>query len=142
MRYDAIDVARYIITVCTNKEKPISNLKLQKMLYFLWVEYFRVTGRRLFDNPICAWKLGPVIPDVYYEYCTYAGIPITGRYLTGVDPRDGELLDEFIGKYIDIPVFELVAETHKMNGAWDTTYEGGIGNRRIIPFELIVERDV
>ena len=27
-----------------------------------------ITGKKLFDDPICAWKHGPVVPDVYHEY--------------------------------------------------------------------------
>ena len=33
--YTALDVSRYVITQCSQAEKPISNLKLQKVLYFL-----------------------------------------------------------------------------------------------------------
>ena len=36
--YTALDVSRYVITQCSQAEKPISNLKLQKVLYFLWAD--------------------------------------------------------------------------------------------------------
>ena len=34
MLYTAIDIAKYIVSYCSNKKQPISNLKLQKILYY------------------------------------------------------------------------------------------------------------
>lgn len=62
MWYDAAEVAKFIITECFKSNIAISNLKLQKMLYFLWVDFFKKTGRRLFMDDFCAWQLGPVVP--------------------------------------------------------------------------------
>ncbi len=72
--YPAQYVADYTISYCTRAKKPISNLKLQKMLYFLWVDYYKKTKCELYLDDICAWKLGPVVPNVYYNFCLYAGI--------------------------------------------------------------------
>ena len=82
MWYDALDVAKYIITRCYEQGNPISNLKLQKILYFLWADFYRETRRYLFFDDICAWQLGPVVPKVYYEYCPHAGRPIFNIYQT------------------------------------------------------------
>lgn len=142
MCYDALEIAKYVITKCSQAGKPVSNLKLQKLLYFLWIEFFRKTGEALFENDICAWQLGPVVPDVYYEYCSYAGIPINGKYLTNIDRADKNLLDAILEKYMDISAFQLVNRTHVKGGAWDTIYCNGIGNRRVIPFEMIIDKEV
>ena len=77
--YSAVDVAKYIVSYSTQQGKSISNLKLQKMLYYLWVDYYKSTGRELYVDDICAWQFGPVVPDVYYEFCSYAGTPISIR---------------------------------------------------------------
>lgn len=142
MCYDAMDVAKYIITRCTNMGKPISNLKLQKMLYFLWIGFFEITGEILFNNDICAWQLGPVVPDVYYEYCSYAGLPINAKYLNTIERSDKKILDDLIEKYIDISAFQMVNLTHVSGGAWDTIYRDGIGNRSVIPFQLIIDKGI
>lgn len=57
MLYSALEIARYIITECTHRQKPLSNLKLQKILYFIWVDFFRISGRFIFYDDICAWQL-------------------------------------------------------------------------------------
>lgn len=142
MWYSAMEVARYIITRCSEEGRAISNLKLQKMLYFLWVDFYKKTGRKLFLDDICAWQLGPVVPEVYYEYCPYGGRPIFAEYTSEIKNKDQRILDDLIRKYIDIPASVLVSRTHKSGSAWDRIYKNGLGNRKIIPFSLIIEREV
>ncbi len=141
MWYDALDIARFIITECFKNNIAISNLKLQKLLYFLWVDFFKGTGRRLFMDDFCAWQLGPVVPTVYYEYCSYAGRPIVEYYETGISAADSALLSSLIRKYANIPASRLVSMTHKKGSAWDVIYRDGLGNRNVIPFELIIEKE-
>ncbi len=144
MLYTASDIAKYIISYCSSRNRPISNLKLQKVLYFTWVDYFRETGTALFLDDICAWQLGPVVPDVYYDYCSYGGRPI---YLTyngiedEISERDEAILNEIIERYIDIPASTLVNKTHRSGTAWDYIYGGGTGNRDVIPFSLIKDKE-
>ena len=68
-------MAKYIISRCSELRNPVSNLKLQKMLYFIWIEFYKHTGRMLFLDDICAWQLGPAVPIVYYEFCQYPENP-------------------------------------------------------------------
>lgn len=142
MWYDALQVARYVITRCFEAGKPVSNLKLQKMLYFLWVDFYKKKAKKLFLDDICAWQLGPVIPDVYYEYCSYAGRPIFARYESEINACDEKILDELIEKYVNISATELVAKTHELGTAWDEIYRNGLGNREVIPFSLIIAKEV
>ena len=60
MSYTALEIAKYIISTCSKKNRPISNLKLQKLLYFAWIYYYTKTGNGLFHDDICAWQFGPV----------------------------------------------------------------------------------
>jgi len=46
----------------------ISNLKLQKLVYYAQGTYFAETGSRLFDDAILAWQHGPVVESLYQEY--------------------------------------------------------------------------
>lgn len=141
MWYDAKEIAKYIITLCFTKNILISNLQLQKMLYFLWVEYWKENKRKLFLEEFYAWPLGPVIPDVYYEYCSYAGRTIAEYYETSITEDDRKQLDDVIVKYAKISASRLVDMTHKKGGAWDSVYQNGKGNRNIIPFDLIIAKE-
>ena len=64
--YSAIDIARYIIWYCKNHGYTISNLKLQKILYFVQAEFLVSAGAPCFYQDIEAWDFGPVIPEVYH----------------------------------------------------------------------------
>ena len=46
----ALDLSKYIITKCMNDRKPISNLQLQKILYYIQVEFLRERGIRAFSD--------------------------------------------------------------------------------------------
>ena len=46
----------------------ITPLKLQNIIYIVYGYYLIITKKRLFDEPILAWDLGPVVPSIYYFY--------------------------------------------------------------------------
>lgn len=139
MGYDAVDIARHIVVYCNNKEKPITNLKLQKLLYYIWIEYYKKCSGYLFDNNICAWQFGPVVPEVYYEYCMYAGMLIRLKQDSNViSYADLQIVDSAIDRYIDYSASELVEMTHRTGSPWSKIFRQGVGNREIIPFENII----
>lgn len=78
--YDANNIANYVLRYHENKGHPISNLKLQKELYFLQAEFLVVHDKPLFHNDIAAWDVGPVVPDVYNRFKLFgsASIPLEG----------------------------------------------------------------
>lgn len=137
MTYSAQDVANYTVSYCTKQNSPISNLKLQKLLYFMWVDYYKKSGQSLFLDDICAWKLGPVVPSVYYEFCSYAGMPISLTLENSIDGSDILVLNEIIDQYLPKAASTLVDRTHKKGTPWDVIYQDGFGNREVIPFGLI-----
>lgn len=67
MIYNAIDIADYIIEI-SDKDIPVTNLTIQKMLYYIQVMSLVNTGEPIFTDDIVLWKHGPVIPNVYYKY--------------------------------------------------------------------------
>lgn len=139
---DALEVAKYIIAACTQQGKPLSNLKLQEVLYFTWIDFYKLTGRKLFLDNICAWQFGPVVPIVYYEYCPYAGRPIYRCVNAQVETCDKERINQILGMYMDVPVCELVDRTHVEGSPWDIIYQNRKGNRDVIPFSLIIDKEV
>lgn len=83
MAYKVMDVARYVINYCNKKKYEISNLKLQKLLYFIQADYLSDReGFPCFDEEIQAWNFGPVVPEVYHEFKAYGSgqIPSVESY--------------------------------------------------------------
>ena len=70
MSYNVIQVANWLIEKANNTENGdfITNLKLQKLLYYLQGYYLAVFEKPLFDVEIEAWQYGPVVPNAYYEF--------------------------------------------------------------------------
>ena len=76
--YKALDIANYVINKEGQMGHSVSNLKLQKILYFIQAEFLVVKGIPCFEEEIIAWGFGPVVLEVYHEYKVYgaAGIPV------------------------------------------------------------------
>ncbi|PHU39764.1 hypothetical protein CSX00_09375 [Pseudobutyrivibrio ruminis] len=136
--YNAIDLAKYIVTECYSKENPISNLQLQKILYFVQRD-FLLRDDIAFLESIEAWQFGPVVPVVYYHFCGYGAMPITDKYSVNISEEDKTYIDKIVDEKSTMNPWDLVAETHKPNGAWEKVYDNGAGNHNVISIELIKE---
>lgn len=64
MAYKALDIARYVIDYSNYKKYRITNLRLQKILYFIQAAFLVFGQKPCFDDVIEAWGLGPVVPIV------------------------------------------------------------------------------
>lgn len=66
MPYPAGAIANEFIKVARENGKSLSPLKLQKLVYFAHGWYLGFTGKPLINEPVEAWKFGPVIPSLYH----------------------------------------------------------------------------
>lgn len=138
MAYSAVELSKYIITKCARENKPISNLQLQKILYFIQKEYLQKKGVPAFNDPIEAWRFGPVVPEAYYFFCGAGAMPITDIYEDFcISPADAELIDRIVVEKRVLDPWTLVEQTHRKGCAWDRVYRNGLGNRMEIPQNLI-----
>lgn len=61
-------VAEYIVGCLRYHGDDISNLKLQKLLYYCQAWHLALHGELLFPERIKAWVHGPVVPQVFHYY--------------------------------------------------------------------------
>lgn len=54
--------------------EELTQMKAMKLLYYIQAASLVVTGRRMFDNDIVAWKYGPVVEAVHQKYAGQRGI--------------------------------------------------------------------
>jgi uncharacterized phage-associated protein len=94
---------------------PITNLKLQKLLYYAQGWILALADRPLFDDRIEAWPHGPVVPPVYGEFKKWQWNPIAEN--PGVPellaPNIIAHLDEIMQVYGVLTAFHLERLTHK-----------------------------
>lgn len=72
-QHSASQIARWFLAYNRNQAADegaeyISNLKLQKLLYYAQGSFLAVTDKPLFSDEIVAWQHGPVVESVYHEY--------------------------------------------------------------------------
>lgn len=134
--YSALDIAKYIIDKCTKEDCPISNLQLQKILYYIQKAYLK-KHEYAFSDGIEAWQFGPVVPEVYYYFCGFGAMPITSRY--EIQLENTQIIDKITLEKRELNPWDLVEETHKKDGAWDRIYRAGQGNKVEIPVEYIMQ---
>jgi uncharacterized phage-associated protein len=72
-----MDVSRYFLTAQDQESgELITNLKLQKLLYYAQGYYLALFGEPLFADEISAWPNGPVVKSVYEEFKDFGDKPI------------------------------------------------------------------
>lgn len=140
--YRVLDVCRYIINYSNREDYGVSNLKLQKLLYFIQV-YFLMNSENhepCFSEKIEAWDFGPVVPVAYHEYKQYGStdIPPVESYIDfDVDDpwsasmaeynedcildEDKGLINAVITKLADFSATDLVTITHNQ-APWKDAY--------------------
>lgn len=144
--YRALDVARYIIKRCHMQQKSISNLKLQKILYFVQAEFLVSTGRKCFSDAIEAWDFGPVVPEAYREYKQFgsSNIPRVSyiidfdsediwnskvkRYVgDSIREADQKRIEAVVDRFAEYSATDLVSITHNQS-PWKDAYVPHMNN--------------
>ena len=121
----ARDVAEYFLCLADKESGDlISNLKLQKLVYYAQGTQLAVTGKPLFDDEIVAWVHGPVIESLYHAYKAYGdgAIEPTCDYdIPQFNQDTKQLLDEvyrILGQYSAWKLREMThSETPWVNAA-------------------------
>lgn len=132
-------LAQYILYKCMNDGKSITNLQLQKILYFIQGKYLSKMGKPLFEVDFEAWQYGPVIRSVYSKYCGYGAsdIVMLNAPTEKLDENICRFIDPIIEELREKDAWELVDQSHMQGGAWDQTFRGGAGKYYPIPKDAI-----
>lgn len=70
--YKASEIADLLlITADKEYDEHLTNMKLQKLLYYLQGFHLAIYDERLFKEDIKKWDYGPVVPSIYHKYKQY-----------------------------------------------------------------------
>lgn len=137
---EALNVANYIIDNWSDKFE-ITNLKLNKLVYYSQVESLRKYNHPLFDDIIEAWQYGPVEPGVYRAFSSNGRNCI--RKSTGsaiLDETSKNLIDSVMNRLGILSAFDFVTLSHKPDGAWASVYSPSMDNP-ITPEAILASND-
>jgi uncharacterized phage-associated protein len=138
MAFDGRAIANYILDRCDQSGRPITNLALQKIVYFCHVWSLVKLKEPLVKHKFEAWQHGPVLQYLYQEFRHHDNKPITKRALaldldTGrkivarcaFDEATTQLLDQVIDFYSQLGAGYLVDLSHVHGGPWDSVWNHG-----------------
>lgn len=126
------DIANFFINVTISDKQNnsfITNLKLNKLLYFVQGYSLVMTGKPLLNNRIEAWQDGPIIKDIYEKYKVYENKPITSvdkNYSESVfSSEELEVLLKVARKYGKLSANCLTTIVCKKGTPWNKAYVEG-----------------
>ena len=138
--YSAQRVANFIINECNRQDIPITNLKLQKLLYFIQGEFAKLYDKRLIADDFYAWQLGPVVPEVYYKFAIYSSshIPMQKeQYGEELSEEVEQRISALLPRYIRMSTWDLVDLSHEED-PWKYAHQI-FGDKTLIPYESIYQ---
>ena len=146
MAYNAIDIARKIVCK-TDVEHgdTISNLKLQKLLYYMQGFHLAFFNAPFFNESIEAWTYGPVVPVVFNEFKRFkqrAINPENYQDTLVLTDEEQQMFDMVYGEYNRFSAVALMQMTHT-EGPWKNHGIGDvITNEELRSFFLTqIDRD-
>lgn len=127
--YNVLTISDYILRRCSDEGYTVSNLKLQKLLYFVQAEFLVTTGKPCFREKIVAWDFGPVIPEVYRKFCIFgsAHIPVSAVANPILSKETKELIDGIVFTCLPFSSSQLVEITQRQT-PWLNAYIKGYGS--------------
>lgn len=113
MIYPVLNIAKYIIKHEHDAGREISNLRLQKLLYFVQAKFLAEKRPPCFSDPIEAWDFGPVVLSVYHEYKMFGGLDIlTSETECSIDSETSSVIDNILDYCAPYPSYQLSDIAH------------------------------
>lgn len=112
----AIDASKYLLHLADSKGNyDITNLKLQKLLYYAQGAFLAIHNERFFDESIKKWQYGPVVPEVYHYYRAHGNqllpVPMDVNW-SELDDSRTDILNEVYGFFGQFSGIKLMDMTH------------------------------
>jgi uncharacterized phage-associated protein len=114
---NCLDIARYFIirSYEDGREAEMTNMKVQKLLYYAQSLHLALYNDPLFSEEIQAWRYGPVCPPAYSFYSDFEAkqLPIPdGNSLTKIPQEKQKLLEEVWEYFGEYHAYYLSGMTH------------------------------
>ena len=146
-------VANYFLDKAKNTRRPLTPMKLQKLVYIAHGWHLALFDGALIRERVQAWRWGPVIEDLYNEFKELAKKPITRKahdysfddfvikrripeiqFIDGDSDRTKAFLDRVWEVYSAFTATQLSRMTHKEGTPWR---EAASKLKAYIPQDLI-----
>lgn len=142
----AKDIAQNIIKIYNDKvdklvenyeiiPEYITNLKLQKLLYYVQAMCLLVFKQRAFPEKIIAWSYGPVVNEVYQEYKgNHNNEILTSTNVKEISNGLKQIINEVVNGYGSIEATKLIDFTHEEEPWKNTKINDEIEIEKIVKY--------
>lgn len=141
-------IADYFIALANETQTPVTNLKLQKLVYYAQAWSLALLKEPLINEDFEAWVHGPVLPALYHQYKAFGWKPIerddlqegsVNAIIGQFQQKVQKLLSDVQYEYFGLSAFELEKLTHN-EAPWQQTRDGlpdDAPSDRVIPKDLM-----
>ncbi|MCG8307623.1 MAG: DUF4065 domain-containing protein [Cytophagales bacterium] len=121
-------IANFFIRKSLKEKKPVTQIKLQKLIFFAHGFYLAIKEKPLVDEKIEAWQYGPVIPSVYHRFKKWGNNSIDEVLLENgnnliINQEDIDFLELVWHKFSSLSASQLIKISHETNGPWNRAIE-------------------
>lgn len=155
MAHDVRAAANALLDEADKRGFAISNLALNKLLFFAHGWCLALYSKPLIDSPFEAWQFGPVHPLIHRQFKGRGDAAISSR-ATRIDPLTGEdvtfeyefdepeqgIIDRIVEFYGGMTAGRLVKISHEPGTPWDQIWseaDGTVSPGMIISDEIVSE---
>lgn len=131
--YDVRDITNFVLDSAERRKVAITNLSLQKLLYFINGWFFSIYEKPLIKSKFEAWQYGPVQRVIYDQFKSCKSDSIVELRATFLDPETGKsyyrkpdlcdehvlLIEQVLDQYVHLSAGSLVNESHVEDGPWE-----------------------
>ncbi len=121
----ALEVSKLLLSWANRNGDLLTNLKLQKLLYYAQAWYLVNYDKPLFGDEIQAWDFGPVVPKVFNKFKKFKASPITysecGNEEHAFTQEQLGFLTEFFNVFSGFSATQLVSMSHE-EAPWKDAY--------------------
>lgn len=144
MEHDARSVANELIRRAHEAGRDITPMQVLKLAYYCHAWMLGLYHRPLLEQPIEAWRYGPVVPDIYHSLRRYGGEPVrrpidlesAGVIKRPYDRDAINIIDQVSEKYGRLSGTQLSAMTHAHDTPWHQVWTK-YGQNAVIPDPII-----
>jgi uncharacterized phage-associated protein len=150
--FDARGIANCLLDLARDKHIKLTNLRLQKIVFFAHGAFLQRFRKPLILNRFEAWDHGPVVPELYHCLKQFGDREITGsasrfdletrtfiRVECDFPPEVSKHLNDVLLFYGRMDPWELVKLSHVEGGPWDTTIKNSAHRSN---FSMIIDTQV
>jgi len=108
-------IADYILKFAYDRGQEITNLRLQKLVYYVEAWYMANYDDALFEEDYEAWIHGPVLRSLYNKFRKFKSEPIVIKssvVYPALPKKLQEILEEVMGVYGELKMWQLERLVH------------------------------